>query len=65
MKVIFKDLKNIVYEKLRGASSVTIAVAYFRPDEKTLIGPQAEPYKQGAIVGCSGDQFQVQQYIEL
>jgi len=29
------------------------------------MGPQAESYKRGAIVGCYADTFQVQQYIEL
>lgn len=36
MEVVLRDLESKVHEKLRAAFSVTIAVAYFRPDDKTL-----------------------------
>jgi len=36
MEVIFKDLKNRIYQKIKEASSVTAAIAYFRPDVETL-----------------------------
>lgn len=36
MEIIFENLMGKMHEKLKMASSVTIAVAYFRPDEETL-----------------------------
>ncbi|AQU02724.1 hypothetical protein B1773_01295 [Dehalococcoides mccartyi] len=36
MELIFNDLRNRVHTKLATASSVIIAVAYFRPDNETL-----------------------------
>jgi HKD family nuclease len=36
MEIIFEDLQNIVHQKLKAASSIIIAVAYFRPDIETL-----------------------------
>lgn len=36
MEVIFKDLKSKIHQKIKTASSVTIAIAYFRPDAETL-----------------------------
>ena len=36
MEIIFKDLQSRIHQKLKAACSVTIAVAYFRPDAETL-----------------------------
>ena len=36
MEVVLSDLESKIHEKLQAASSVTIAVAYFRPYDKTL-----------------------------
>lgn len=36
MEIIFEDLESKVHQRLKTASSVTIAVAYFRPDQETI-----------------------------
>lgn len=36
MDIVLGDLKSKVYEKLQAASSVVIAMAYFRPDDEIL-----------------------------
>ena len=36
MRIIFNNIEGEIHERLKRAHSVTIAVAYFRPDKKTL-----------------------------
>ena len=64
-KLRHPDLEWGVFRFMKGDDSRSSDCVVCTSQGRKQIGPQAESYKRGAIVGCSGDQFQVQQYIEL
>ena len=63
-RLMYPDLEWGVF-RIKGNDSRSSNCEVCTSQGRKEIGPQAQPFKRGAVVGCCPDTFQVQQYIEL